>query len=146
LKRSLLLRVQVFHIESLHLRARALLAVGAEASKADSFLQAAERDAARIEREGMPWGNAFAKLLRAGIASTRAQREAAITLLNEAEIAFQAADMGLYAAVASRCRGQLIGNEGGRELIEKADIWMANQQIKNCARMAAMLAPGKWQS
>jgi hypothetical protein len=65
-------------------------------------------------------------------------------MLINAETNFEAVNMILFAAAARRCRGQLIGGERGRELIELADATMAVQNIKNVVNMTAMLAPGKW--
>lgn len=144
LRRSMLLRVQYILIESLHHRAQSALAVAADSRSSDrrAFLQAAERDAARIESERMPWGNPLAWLIRASVASIRGKVEDAVALLASAETEFEAAGMALYTAAARRRRGELIGGDQGKSLIEAADIWMTGQQIKDPSRMTAMLAPG----
>ena len=56
--------------------------------------------------------------------------------------AFEAVDMGLFAAAARRRLGTLLGGDAGRALIAQADAWMAAQEVRNPARMAAGLAPG----
>jgi hypothetical protein len=146
LKRSRLLRVQVFRIESWHLRARCAIAaaVDEQGSEADprALLRIAEKDAGRIEGENTPWGNALARLLRGEVAAARGEVRTSISFLDSAERKLEAADMALYAAAARRMRGELIGGDEGRALVEGADAWMIGQKIKNPGRMTAMLAPG----
>ncbi len=149
LRRSLLLRInQLILIESLHHRAAIALAVaancGAGTFQARRLRRSAEHDATRIEREGMPWGNPLAQLIRAGVATLGGRGDDAVALLSAAETGFQAADMSLYAAAARRRKGELVAGDEGRTLIAAADAWMAGQQIQNPERMTAMLAPGKW--
>ena len=146
LKASLLLHVQSVRINSLHLRARSAIAAAARkggAGESERFLRLAARDARSIEREAMPWGNALARQLRAGVAASRREPEVA-SLLEAAGRELDAADMALHATVARRCLGKLIGGEGGRRLVGDADVWMSGQGIQNPERMAAMLAPGSW--
>jgi hypothetical protein len=40
-------------------------------------------------------------------------------------------------------RGELLGGDEGHALLEQANLWMANQGIKNPLRITAMLAPGQ---
>jgi hypothetical protein len=138
LVKSRLLRVQIFRVEAVHLRGRCALAAAAK----DKDLHSAERDARLIEREGVPWADPLAKLLRAGIASVRGRREEARDLLEKAEEGFVAADMALYAAAARRRRGEMLGGEG-KTRVEAADEWMSRQGIQDPARMAQMLAPSR---
>ena len=140
-----LFRLQLFRIEGWHLRARAALARAVESADARErkrFLRSAERDARRIEREGAPWAMPLAVLTRAGVASARSADDEACRLLSKADAEFTRADMALFAAAARRRRGELLGGREGRALIADADAWMAGQEIKNPARMTAMLAPG----
>ena len=46
------------------------------------------------------------------------------------------------AAVARRRRGELIGGDLGRALIDQGNSRMAAQKIQNMDRYTAMLAPG----
>ena len=55
---------------------------------------------------------------------------------------FAAADMALYAAVARQALGDLVGGDEGRALTASAAEWMASENVKEPARIAAMLAPG----
>ena len=50
--------------------------------------------------------------------------------------------MPLYAAVARRRLGALLGGDAGRDLVAQADSWMAGQGIVNPSRMTALFAPG----
>ncbi len=145
-KRSRLLHMQVFRIESWNLRARSALAAAAEADSRERalFLELAERDARRIEHEDVHWGGPLAELIRASITAAQGEAPAAVTLLESAESGFETADMALYAAAARRRRGELLGGEEGRSVVEAADVWMAGQNIRNPERMTAMLAPGSW--
>jgi eukaryotic-like serine/threonine-protein kinase len=145
-ERSRLDRLPFYRIEALQLRARLALA-SAEQSRGDSRengLRNAARDARLVERERTPWGLALARLVRAGIAATRSQTHEAVRLLVQTEEELEGLDMALYAAAARRRRGQLLGGDEGAVLIAEADAWMAGQDVKNPARMADMLAPGRW--
>jgi hypothetical protein len=145
LRRSLLLHVQSVLINSLNLRARCVIAAAVEtesAGEAARLLRIAEKDARRMEREHMPWGDALARLVRAGVAAARGERDRAASELESAEKALRDADMALHAAAAQRRRGELLGGAEGARLIEASGAWMTGQSIENPARMAAMLAPG----
>jgi serine/threonine protein kinase len=144
LKRSGLLRLQIYRIEVLHLRARSAIACAAIGRigdlDRDALLKAATRDIRALEREGAPWAAALARLSRAGISPP----DRAPALLSAAESDLRKLDMVLHANTARRRRGQLIGGDEGAALVAEADAWMASQDIKNPARMADMLAPGSW--
>ena len=88
LQRSLLMRVQLIRIGMRHLRARCALAkavaVGIGTGDAQALLDAAERDARRVERESMPWGNALAQLIHAAVAAGRGDRAGAAARLEAA--------------------------------------------------------------
>jgi hypothetical protein len=148
LKRSLLRRIQLFRIESHHVRGRCVLAAAEgknlSASSRRRLLREADRVGARIRRERTEWGSALATLLSAGAASLRGRGRDALASLSVAEAGFDAAQMALYAAATRRCRGLLLGGEEGCALVESADAWMRNERIKNPERMTAMLAPGRW--
>ena len=146
LQRSRLLRIHHLRIEWLHLQARSAIAAAAvaESDEVESRLQEAEAGAYRIDRERAPWGNAMSALVRAGVASIRGDPEKAVACLVSAEGAFDAADMALYSAIARLRRGELLGGDEGRQLGESAGEWMKNQNVKNPAGFAEMLAPGRW--
>lgn len=151
IQRSFLLRIQSFYMQALHLRARSALALLAKgfhqngnAADQVKLLKIVLNDAQLIEKEHMAWGDAFAQQIRATVAAFQNHKELAIKLLTEAQASFEAVDMALYAVVLKRRQGELIGGKQGKVLIEQADQWMQQQQIKQPLSMARMLAPGKW--
>lgn len=90
----------------------------------------------------MPWSDALAVLLRAGLASARGDRAAAIRLLADAEARFGTAEMAMYAAAARRRRGELVGGDEGKALIGLADGTMGERGVVNPEAMTRMLAAG----
>jgi hypothetical protein len=142
LRSSMFLRVQTVRIFMHSLRARAALLAAVRATDPRASLRAAEQDAARIESERMTWSQPIAQLIRAGIAAFRNNSNAAMRHLDIAVAAFDAADMGLFAAAARRRLGEIVGGDRGRVLIESADAWLAGQGIQNAGNMTTLYAPG----
>jgi hypothetical protein len=142
LRRSMLTWVQALRIETLYLRGRSAIAIAAANPSEHRLLTAARICARGIAREGMPWSDPIALLLRAGIAAADRQPDAAGTLLQDAAERFDRADMKLYAAVTRRRLGALRNDEQGRELQKQAEAWMVSQQIRNPVSLTRMLAPG----
>jgi hypothetical protein len=139
---SMLLRIQVLRIEWMHLRARAALGAAAAGGDRAALLRTARTLAAAMKREKMPWSDALATLVLAGVASSSGDAERARTLLEVAERSLDACDMRLFAAAARRRRGQLIGGDEGAAAIGRADAAMVRETVARPARFAAMLAPG----
>jgi hypothetical protein len=146
LTRSFVLRIQLISLLSNHLHARCALAAATTGQPPDPLLKIAESDARRIESQEMAWATQLASMIRAGIASIRGDASLAMELLLSAEKGCETADMQLHAAAARRRRGQLLGGEEGRALVEAADLWMIKQGIVAPERMAAMLSPGRWEA
>jgi hypothetical protein len=140
--------LQVLFLLMLHLRARAALATAMPLPTGGRFgararlLRAAARDARRIEGRRIPWATPLAHLIQGGIAALRHQTDEALVRLGDSEQGFAAADMAVYAAAARRQRGRLLSGTEGRRLVEDADACMTSQDIREPARIAAMLAPG----
>jgi eukaryotic-like serine/threonine-protein kinase len=151
LQRTLTLRLQLSRIESVHLYGRAALCaslddVDLQRNKVSGsrLLRLAEKSAAKLLAEGVPWATGLGMLLKAGIAGVRLESDNANELLLLAERQFELADSMMLARVAKRCRGELIGGSAGAELISDCDEWMKTETVKNPVRLAAMLAPGRW--
>jgi hypothetical protein len=134
--------VRAIRIEVLDFRARIALAQAAKTTKRAPLLSAAEADARRLEGERLPWARAVAQLVRAGHAAARSDHDGALSRLAAAEEQLGAVDMALHAAAARRRRGELLGGDEGRALVEASDAWMAQQKIEAPSKMTAMLAPG----
>jgi len=140
---SLLLMVQLTKLEALHLRARAALLLAMQRpAQRKSLLKAALADAAKIEKEDMPWSNPLAALLRAGAAMIEGDSMRALPLLEVAITGLDGANMALYATAARYRRGHLLGGDAGRMLVVEAEQWLTKQGVVNRARMVGMLAPG----
>ena len=111
--RSLLPQVQYLRIELCEIRARSALAAAMEADDPRRLLFAAESDARRLEREHLPWAEALATTVRAGVAARRGQSARAIALLLRASATIRRPGHGtLSRSVAAPARRALPG--GGR--------------------------------
>ncbi|MFO0891734.1 MAG: protein kinase [Isosphaeraceae bacterium] len=141
-KKALLLRVQKIRIDQIQARARAALAIAERTGNPRLLRKFAATDADRLDREGLPWSRAYAGLVRAAIAVRRGERGDAEALLRRAIEDFDAADMKLYANVAQRRLGELVGGVEGDELLTASAAFMAEQGVVDPTRMAAMCAPG----
>ncbi|KAF0247649.1 MAG: ATPase/protein kinase family protein, partial [bacterium] len=144
LNQSMLLRVQVFLLESLYLHARSALAIALKNNEVEKYLLIAQEDAQQIENQKAIWALPLAILIRASIATIKQDRASAISLLAKAEKALNSVDMYLYAASACYRRGQLISGDEGKSLQQQASLWMNEQTIKNPSRIVDMLIPGKY--
>jgi hypothetical protein len=143
----LLFGIQIWVVAALNIRARIALARAAALAggrERDRLLAAAERDAARILREGTDWGTPLAALIRAGAASLSGRGDRTVDLLVAAEAGFRDVDMALHASVASLRRGMLMGGSAGRLLAADAEAWIRGQGIKDPARISWLIAPGQW--
>jgi hypothetical protein len=134
-------RVQQVRITMWHLRARAALAAASRAADPRPFLQAAEADARRLERENIAWSVELARLVRAGAAVLRKQPDAAL-LLREAAAGLEAVHMTIYAVAARQRLGRLLGGDEGTNLVAQAEAWMKDQRVENPSRFGELLAPG----
>jgi serine/threonine protein kinase/tetratricopeptide (TPR) repeat protein len=144
LGRSLLLRVQFIRTSMHFLRARAALAAAVTLRRSHStqvpvLLAVACRAARRLERERMSCPTAYARLIRGALAAINGDPARAVSLLSEAALGFEAVDMRLCAAATRRRLGELQGGTTGEAEIDRAARFMADENIKNPDRMAAMI-------
>jgi hypothetical protein len=144
LQRSLVLHVQVIHIEALLLRAiSALSAAAQEPARAVALLNQAERDARRIAGLDRPWANPIALLIRGLCAQQRKRPEQAVPLLRDAADGLGAANMALHAAAARYRLGEVMGGEEGATLQATTLKLLAAQDVVAPERILHILAPGR---
>jgi hypothetical protein len=106
------------------------------------LLGVAERIAGQIAGEKLRAADPFVPLIRAGVANVRGDSQSAAEFLKTAADSFDAVDMSLYATVARRHLGQLVGGDEGQALVTEADEWMTGQLIKKPELMSRTLAAG----
>ena len=97
----------------------------------------------KLSKQTCPWAKPWHHLARAGLESFEGRKQEAIEHLVAATAGFDRQHLGLYAAVSRYRRGQLLGEEGRRLLLD-AVAFMESEGIKNPARMADAFAPGEW--
>ncbi len=144
LEGSNILRVQFHRVFMTLLRGSASLAAAANAGMFErrSFLREADKEADRLAGEGTHYADPTAALLRAGIQATRGSRESSLPLLEKAIAGFDEADMALHAACARRRKGQIVGGEAGKALVDGADAVMKREGITLPERWTRIYAPG----
>ena len=74
-------------------------------------------------------------------ASTVGAQEDAVRELGVAVAGFEEADMALHAACARRRKGELVGGEEGRGLVESANATLRERGVQDVDRWTAMYAP-----
>jgi hypothetical protein len=146
LRQSLLMGVRYIKLESLFHRGAAALALACviNGREQEALLARAAADAKKIEREKAGWAIPMAHVLRAGVAAAWGDKKGSLEYLKAAATEFESAGMAMYATAARRRIGEIISGDDGREVIQEADAWMTQQQIRNPERMAQMLVPGRF--
>lgn len=141
LKRSQLLRLQMYDVTMRDLAGRVALACAARASnqRRAKLLAEAEATARYLERAGAPWALGPATALLAGIAASRGERRRARARLERAEERFRASAMELHAQVMRARRAELAGESSGGIREALGDLGLARPD-----RWIALLAPGRW--
>ena len=98
-------------------------------------------EARRIRKDDLPPARPYADLIDAGLAFLRGDPQAAAGALSRAVSGFDLAKMSLYREAARYRLGRLRGGDDGAQLEQQSLRFMAEQGIRNPARMVAMLAP-----
>ncbi len=139
--RSAMHALQLFRCIAWENDGRSALAAAAAGIDSATNARRVHRLANRLAAERVSYSIGWSRLLAAGARAVQGDAHAA-EYYRKATEALALADLGLYAAVARRRFGQLLGGDQGRALIAVADDWMTSQGVKNPVRMTAMLAPG----
>jgi hypothetical protein len=106
------------------------------------LLRQAHASAARVRREGTDWGDGLFRLLKAGIAISERNHEAALAHLTAGQKAFAAAEFVGPAAMAARLRcGELTGGTEGEAMVTEARSWFEAQGFARPDRFAAVYLP-----
>lgn len=136
MKSSHILRVQLLRQTMLGLRAKTAVA----AAKSPADLDAAERDAHKLAREGLASSSGLATLIVAGVRALHDPANA-VPLYHTAIVELERAKMALHAAAARARLGELLGGDEGSALSSEARRYMQRQRIAEPDRFVAMLAP-----
>jgi hypothetical protein len=119
-----------------------LLAAAETAANRAPLVKSALRCARRLRRENLLWANGLASLLRAGASGCLGDNRGACEALRESTAIFERVGMLLHAAVARRRLGECLAGAESDRLIDEADAAMAERDIRNPIRMAALYVPG----
>src|SRR5262249_47242483 len=137
-----LLKIQHVYIDSLQYSGRAALAAARQGEPAVPLLKHAARTARILDRQRLPWADALAAHLRAGIASVRGDEAASVSFLRRAIEGFDEGGLNLYANAARRVLGRLVGGDEGQALIAGCDEWMVGQGIRVPEKMVRACVSG----
>lgn len=144
LRRSLLLQVQIIRGLTLFAHGRAAVAsIKSNPSLREARLSEATRLARKLGRERMDWTTLLASLLRAAIANSRGDADAAGAALKASVEAARRAEMSMHGAAASWRLGLLLGGDEGARHVADAEAAMHAEDIRAPDRWAAMLIPGR---
>ena len=145
-KRSALSHISGLRIEYAWIRGRVALALAEKMGDGERmpFLREAHQCARRLRKSEHQTGVAVGAALEAGVRSLSpgAKREDGIVALDRAVATAEAAGALLVAESGRRWLGELVGGRRGEELRARSNGWMANQGVRNPARIAHLYAPG----
>jgi len=146
LEGALMMRVQVLRSLAWHLRGRLALAraekEGPESPAYRGLVKLADSAGARLEREKAPYVNAMGRVLRAGAANLRGQRELGLERLKQAEDMFAASATPQYEIACRVARLRLDDSAESRAQIDKDLAWFRGQDIAEPERVLYTGAPG----
>lgn len=143
IKRSQLMRLQVYRVELYRLRVvTALSAARNEPARRRALFAQVERDLAHMEDERVPWADALALALRGEQRLQLGDRDAALRCWELADERLTALHMNGYAAAARRRAGALMGGDEGAQMVRNADDWFARRGAASPERVTAILLGG----
>jgi hypothetical protein len=146
LQRSALLNVSGIRIEHAWISGRVALALAEKVGDGERapLLRQARQSARLLHKSEHQTGVAMGAAIEAGARwlSPGADREVGIVALDRAVATAEAAGAVLVAESGRRWLGELIGGRRGEELRARSNGWMANQGVRNPARIAHLYAPG----
>jgi serine/threonine protein kinase/tetratricopeptide (TPR) repeat protein len=142
-EKALLLRLQSVRITTLHIRARAALALAvADASRGPELIASAERDARAIRAERMPWAAPLACLLLGACARLRGDAANALALIAEARTGFDQEGMRAFEAASLRAIAGLHRQRADGPEATAASQWASANAVAEPDLFFSMLAPG----
>jgi hypothetical protein len=146
LQRSALFHVSGIRIEHAWISGRVALALAEKVGESERppLLRHARQSVRQLRKSEHQTGVAMGAAIEAGVRwlSPGANREAGIVALERAVATAEAAGAVLLAESGRRWLGELIGGRRGEELRTRSNAWMANQGVRNPARIAHLYAPG----
>ena len=134
-ERAQLMRIQFTRAEALAMRSRAALVAGGAARRT------LRSDLRRVEKEGLPWATALARLVRAGLATLESRPGDALEHLDAAATGFREVEMDLHRVACEYRKAQLLGD--GDALAEAEEIFRG-QGVEVPERFLGMMAPGSF--
>lgn len=132
LKKTLMRSIQSSRIPLLEIRGRAAIAMVAHAGSRE-HLKVAAAVASALRRERALWADAFAARLEGAVHAWRGDRSRALERLAESDRDCETVEMSGFLAAGRRRRGEYLGGEEGRRLVETADTWLTGQRVRNPA-------------
>ena len=123
-------------------RPASALAAARQGEPAGPLLKHAERTARILDRQRLPWADAFAAHLRAGIASIRGDEAAAVALLRRAIDGFDAGRPEPLRRRRPPPARPAHRRRRGKALIARCDAWMAGQGIRVPEKMVRACVSG----
>ncbi|MHB0960538.1 MAG: serine/threonine-protein kinase [Pirellulaceae bacterium] len=137
-KKARLWNCQLVRADVQYLRAGLLIARSQKDPSSRKLIREAIRIARSLEREKMPWISARAALLRGRIAALQGHDILAAEELRRAVKMAHFLHLGLYAVVANRALGQVLGGSEGYFAVRESDEWLQAQGVVNPGRFVAV--------
>jgi hypothetical protein len=89
-----------------------------------------------------PTARPLVRVFEAVLALERGRTEPAIAALRGSLAQLEAAGLEMYVAALRRRLGQWLGGDEGRGLIERGDLFMNSQGVRDYEAMSELLCPG----